>query len=63
MKRFKEGRSERNSLRGGEGVGSPRAGLGHLVAPDEGLILPAKSLDPLVQLSILLFLRFQVQRG
>lgn len=29
-------------------MGSPRAGLGHLVAPDEGLILPPKSLDPLI---------------
>ena len=44
-------------------MGSPRAGLGHLVAPDDGLILPPKSLDPLVQLSILLLLRFQIQCG
>lgn len=62
MKRF-EGRGEGNSLRGGEGMGSPRAGLGHLVAPDEGLILSPKSLDPLVQLGILLLLRFQIQCG
>lgn len=48
---------------GEEGMGSPRAGLGHLVAPDERLILPPKSLDPLVQLSILLLLRFQIQCG
>lgn len=44
-------------------MGSPRAGLGHLVAPYEGLVLSPKSFDPLVQLSIFLLFRLQIQCG